>query len=171
VPIHGTKNIEGIVTAEIVTELGIKVGILTDATDVATMAGRPNKRRSSEEKKVLRVLEIAHDKGLPEPMAFGIPEQDLLFALPLDGIREYLRGPFPGWTELVAECRSALGKRPSDSVDWKSYALEHYNLPINTPDGVRHIVRGLETAKVKMPSIETVMQQVIEWASEANSCD
>ena len=166
VPIHGTKNIEGIVTAEIVIELGIKVGILTDATDVATMAGRPNKRRSSEEKKVLRVLEIARRKGLPEPMTFGIPEQDLLFALPLDGIREYLRGPFPGWTELVAECRSALGKSPSDSVDWKSYALEHYNLPINTPDGVRHIVRGLETAKVKMPSIETVMQQVIEWASE-----
>jgi Overcoming lysogenization defect protein-like, TOPRIM domain len=164
-PIHGTKNIEGIVTAEVVTELGIKVGILTDATDIATMADRPNKRRSSEEKKVLRVLEIAHNKGLPQPTAFGIPEQDLLFALPLDGIREYLRGQFPGWTELVAECRGALGKSPSDSVDWKSYALEHYNLPINTPDGVRHIVRGLETAKAMMPSIETVVQQVIEWAN------
>jgi hypothetical protein len=155
------------VTSEIVTELGIRMGILTDATDVTTMADRPNKRRSSEEKKVLKVLQIARDKELPEPTAFGVVEEDLLFALPSDGIRTYLNGPFPGWKELVAECRKALGKSPSDSVDWKSYALEHYNLPINSPYGVRHIVRELHSLEVGMTSIETVIEEVTHWASQS----
>jgi energy-coupling factor transporter ATP-binding protein EcfA2 len=166
VPIHGTKNLEGLVTVEVVTELGIKIGILTDATDTATMAARSGKKRSSEERKVLKVEQIALAKGLQPPMPFGVPEDDMLFALPVDAIREYLKGPFPGWKELVAECREALGKGPSDSVDWKSHALEHYRLPITTPEGVRDIVRKLDLAGVSLPSIKKVIEQVVTWASE-----
>ena len=130
------------------------------------MADRPGKRRSSEERKLLKVLQIASEKGLPVPTPFGVPEDDLLFALPADAIREYLRGPFPGWKELVAECREALGKVPSDSVDWKSYALEHYRLPISTPTGVREIVRYMDLAGVPLPSIKTVIDEVASWARE-----
>lgn len=65
IPIHGTKNLEGLIAVELVAQLGLKIGILTDGTDVATMADRSNKRRSSEEKKVLRVLQIARERGIP----------------------------------------------------------------------------------------------------------
>jgi energy-coupling factor transporter ATP-binding protein EcfA2 len=163
-PIHGTKNLEGLVTAEVVTGLDIKIGILTDATDPATMLQRSGNKRSSEERKVVRVVEIATQKGLPIPTVFGVPEDDLLFALPPDAIRTYLKGPFPGWKELRAECREALGKGPSDSVDWKSYALERYRLPITDPGGVRHIVRALDLDNVPLPSIRNVIDEVVNWA-------
>jgi predicted ATP-dependent endonuclease of OLD family len=163
-PIHGTKNLEGLVTAEVVTELDIKVGILTDATDPATMLQRSGNKRSSEERKVIRVVEIAKQKGLPIPTVFGVPEDDLLFALPADAIRTYLKGPFPGWKELCTECREALGKGPSDSVDWKSYARERYGLPITDPGGVRHIVRALDLDNVPLPSIRSVIDDVVNWA-------
>jgi hypothetical protein len=164
IPIHGTKNLEGLVSAEVVTQLGIKVGILTDATDVATMAARSGRKRSSEERKVMRVLQIAAERDLPPPTAFGVPEDDLLFALPPSAIRDYLRGPFPEWKELVRECRDALGKTPSDSVNWKLYALDHYGLPLTTAAGVREIVRNLDLAGVELPSVRRVIDEIVAWA-------
>ena len=164
IPIHGTKNLEGLVAVELVTGLGIKMGVLTDATDPTSMAERAGRRRSSEERKVLKVLQIAKDKGLPPPRSFGVPEEDLLFALPADAIRDYLKGPFPGWKELVAECRQAVGKGPSDSVDWKSYAWDRYRLPITTPGGVRNLVRALDLKGVALRSISRVIDEIVEWA-------
>jgi energy-coupling factor transporter ATP-binding protein EcfA2 len=166
IPIHGTKNLEGLVSVELVSGLGVKIGILTDATDPATMAVRSGTKRSSEERKVLRVLQIAKEKGLSEPTAFGVREDDLLFALPPDAISEYLKGPFPGWKELVAECREASGKGPSDSVDWKSYAFDRYDLDIRTPAGVRDIVRKLDLADVELPSLRRVIDEVVDWARQ-----
>lgn len=164
IPVHGTKNLEGLVSVELVSGLGLRIGILTDATDPETMADRSRRKRSSEERKVLRVIEIAKEKGLAEPTAFGVPEPDLLFAFPPEAIREYLKGPFPGWKELVAECREASGKGPSDSVDWKSYAYDRYGLDIRTPDGVRDIVRKLDLGDVPLPSLQKVIDEVEEWA-------
>ena len=163
-PVHGTKNLEGLVAAEVVTELGMRLGILTDATDPATMEQRSNSQRSSEEKKVLRVLKIADEKGLPAPTPFGVPEDDLLFALPVEAIRDFLHGPFPDWKELVAECRADLGKGPSDSVNWKVYAFEKYGLPLNTTDGVREVVRSLDLAGIELPSVRRVVDEVVVWA-------
>ncbi|OQQ26366.1 hypothetical protein A4U94_21520 [Prescottella equi] len=164
IPIHGTKNLEGLIDAELVTDLGLRTGVLTDATDPSTMADRSNKKRSSEEKKVLRVVQMAEQRGLPPIKPFGVPEADLLFALPVDAIRDYLHGPFPEWEDLVAECREAEGKSPSDSVNWKSFAEKHYGLPLTTPGGVRDIVRKIDLAGVPLPSIRKVIDEILEWA-------
>lgn len=164
IPIHGTKNLEGLIDSELVSALGIKMGILTDATDTLTMAERSGRKRSSEERKVLKVIQLAEQKGLPPVKAFGVPEADLLFALPPDAVREYLNGPFPDWKELVAECRKAAGKGPSDSVDWKSYAFATYRLPLTSPSGVRDIVRKIDLAGTPLPSISKVIDQVVDWA-------
>lgn len=168
IPIRGTKNLEGLVAVELLADLGIKTGILTDATDPATMLERAKRKRSSEEKKVIDVLRIADEKGLPPPAVFGVSEDDLLFALPADAVRGYLGGHFPGWKELVAECRQALGKTPADSVDWKSYAAETYGLQINTPGGVREVVRSLDLKNVPLPSIRRVVDEIIQWANSAD---
>ena len=168
ISIHGTRNLEGLVAVELVTDLGIKNGILTDATDPSTMHERSNKKRSSEEKKLIRVMDIAREKGLPAPTIFGVPEDDLLFALPAEAIRGYLQGPFPGWKDLVAECRQSLAKTPSDSVDWKTYAEERYGLRITSPGGVREVVRALDLQNVPLPSIRTVVDQIVEWANAKN---
>jgi hypothetical protein len=124
------------------------MGILTDHTNPATMGERSNKKRSSEEIKVTKLIKLFKDKGLPPPTPFGIPEDDLLFALPPDAIRQYLKG-----------------QRTVDSVDWKSYAFEHYGLPITTTSGVRHIVRTLDLKNIPLPSIRRAIDEVVNWAT------
>ncbi len=66
IPIHGTRNLEGLVSAELATQLGIKMGVLTDATDPTTIAQRSRRKWSSEERKVVKVIEMAEEKGLAE---------------------------------------------------------------------------------------------------------
>ncbi|PQE02292.1 hypothetical protein CYL16_01665 [Mycobacterium sp. EPG1] len=171
VPIHGTKNLGGVIDSELTPRLGIKMGILTDKTDTATMRERPRKKRSGEERKVLRLIDMFESRGLPQPTVFGVAEDDLLFALPAEGIREHAAGlaqgkvaEFPGWHDLRRECRDSLGKTSSDSVDWKAYAQEHYGLAITTPQGVRRLVRSLDLAGVEMPSVRRVVDQIVGWA-------
>ncbi|MGV0872109.1 AAA family ATPase [Mycolicibacterium sp. XJ879] len=171
VPIHGTKNLEGLIDSELTVRLGIKMGILTDNTVTATMHERPRKRRSGEERKVIRLIRTFESRGLPLPTVFGIPEDDLLFALPADGIRQHAAGlargnlaDFPGWHELVQECRDALGETSPASAPWKEHAQKHYGLPIESPEGVRRLVRALDLAGVEMPSVRRVVDQIVGWA-------
>lgn len=168
IPIHGTKNLEGLVDGELTARLGMRVGILTDNTITATMRDRSNRKRSSEEKKILRLLKIYSDRGLELPDVFGVPEDDLLFALPAEGIRHCFSATaahFPGWLELREECRRELGQGPSDSVDWKRYAEERYGLPLTTTGGVRSVVHKLDLAGVQLPSIRAVVDQILAWAA------
>ena len=167
VPVNGTKNLEGLVSGEIVTRLGLRIGILTDATDVPSIASRPRKRLSSEEKKVLRILDLASEKGLAAPEIFGVAEDDLLFALPTEGVEAYLARSFPDWGVLVAEARATVGALSSDSVNWKQHAFDRYGLPITDPAGVREVVRFLDLAAVPMLSLERVVAEIVNWANAA----
>jgi hypothetical protein len=164
IPIHGTRNLEGLIDGEFSARLGIKTGVLTDNTDTSSLWERSNKKRSGEEKKVARLIQRFRDQGLPLPTLFGIPEDDLLFALPTGAIRDFLGGPFPGWEELREECRKAEGRGPSDSVDWKAHAVNNYRLPIATEDGVRRVVRALDLAGVQIPTLSKVTAEIIDWA-------
>lgn len=164
IPIHGTRNLEGLIDGEFTTKLGIKTGVLTDNTVTGTIWDRSNSKRSGEEKKLVKLIKRFEDQGLPPPTPFGIPEDDLLFALPADAIRMHLSGPFPGWTELREECRVASGGSASDSVDWKSYALENYGLPITSEEGVRRIIRALDLAGVEITSLNNAVEEILEWA-------
>jgi len=166
IPIHGTKNLEGLIDGEFTARLGIKTGVLTDNTNTASMWDRSNNKRKQEEKKVVRLIQRFEDQGLLPPKPFGVIEDDLLFALPAEAIGSYIGGNFPGWHELREECRAAEGRGMSESVDWKKYALEQYRLPITTADGVRRIVRSLDLSGVELPSIRNVVDEVIAWAKE-----
>jgi hypothetical protein len=79
---------------------------------------------------------------------------------------QYLGRDFPEWRQLVAEAREVAGANPSESVNWKQYAFGRYGLPITDPAGVREIVRNLDLAGVKMPSLEKVVEQLVTWASQ-----
>jgi hypothetical protein len=164
IPIHGTKNLEGLIDGEFTARLGIKTGVLTDNTVTDTIWERSKKKLSGEENKLVKLIKRFEHLGLMPPDLFGVPEDDLLFALPEEAIREYLNGPFPGWHELREECRAAEGKGPSDSVGWKSYAETYYGLPITTEIGVRTIIRALDLTGVELPSIRNVVDEIIAWA-------
>jgi hypothetical protein len=171
IPIHGTKNLEGLIDGEFTTRLGIKTGMLTDNTVTATMWDRSNKKRKQEEKKLIRLVERFEERGLPPPTVFGVSEQDLLFALPVAAVRKYLGGPFPEWHELLEECRLAEGRSKSESVNWKAYALEQYGLPLITAEGVRRIVRALDLDGVELPSVRSVISEVIAWANDRDPAE
>ncbi len=168
VPMHGTRNLEGLIDGELTPRLGIKVGILTDDTDPATMAHRSNKKRSREETWVTRLRKSYADQGFSPPTSFGIPEKDLLFALPAEGIRKCYpesASGFPGWLQMCEECRADRGLGPSDSPPWKDYAEQRYGLPLNTPEGVRSVVHTLDLAGVEFPSISRVVDEIVAWAA------
>ena len=162
IPLHGTRNLPGILDSEFALKLGIKTGVLTDNTDTATI--RERTKRQTEEKKILKFIDNCKSQGLPAPTLFGVSEEDLLFALPADAIRDYLKGPFPGWKELKKECYQAEGVDTSISVNWKQYAFDRYGLPITTPAGVRKVVHALDRADVDLPSIRKVVDQIVAWA-------
>lgn len=164
IPIHGTRNYEGIISAELISGLGIKTGVLFDNTIPETMGARPKKKRSGEENKLVKLLSLFDQQDLPAPAIFGVPEDDLLWALPADAIREHVNDSFPGWKTMLDESREASGMGPSDSVDWKTYGLENYDLPINSPTGVRSLVRLLDLQTVEMPSIRAVVDQIVHWS-------
>jgi ABC-type hemin transport system ATPase subunit len=164
IPIHGTKNLEGLVSAEVVQRLGLRVGILTDATVIDTLQTRRRKELSSEEKKVLRIVELARSQGLPDPAVFGVPEADLLFAIPVDGVQAFTGKAFPGWKQIVNDARAAAGADPSTSVNWKKWAWDEYGLPITDPSGVREIVRFIDLNGFNMPSVGTVIDDIEKWA-------
>jgi len=168
VPIHGTRNWEGLIDGELTPRLGIKVGILTDDTDPATMAHRSNKKRSREETWVTRLQKSYADQGFPPPTSFGIPEKDLLFALPAEGIRNCYperASSFPGWLQMLEECRAAFGLGPSDSPPWKTYAEQQYGLPLSTAEGDRSLVHTLDLAGVEFPTIRRVIDQIVAWVA------
>lgn len=167
IAIHGTRNYEGIVSAELLAGLGIKTGVLFDNTNPQTMLTKSNRKRSGEEQKLVKLLGLFEEKGLRAPVVFGVSEDDLLWALPSEAIREHYSGSFPGWKELRDECREALCKSPSDSVDWKAFARQRYGLEIDTPAGVRNIVRTLDLQNVGMPSIRAVTDEIIQWAKQS----
>jgi hypothetical protein len=178
VPMQGTRNLEGIPSAALQAQFGFRFGILTDATDVATLDERPNKRRSSEEKKIVKVVDMFSVLGLDPPKVFGVTERDLLYALPEDGVRAYLgeygtdrAADFPGWDRLDAEARAAYDVRPDVSVHWKQHAQEQYGLPLASEDGVRRLVRWIDVNGYPMPSIAAVTDQIVRWALAASADD
>ena len=83
----------------------------------------------------------------------------------LDYLDLHLKGPFPGWKELMKECYQAEGVDTSNSVNWKQYALDRYGLPITTPAGVRQVVHALDQAEVDLPSIRKVVDEIVAWAN------
>jgi hypothetical protein len=165
---HGTHNMGGLIDGELAPRLGIKVGVLTDDTEPETMGSRSRNKLSGEERKLNRLIKSYADQGFPPPTPFGVPERDLLFALPEEGIRNCYpdsASNFPGWLQMLEECRAAEGKGPQDSVQWKLYAEQHYGLPLNTAEGVRSVVRTLDLANVELPAIRHVINQIVAWAN------
>ena len=67
IPIGGTNNLYGLIDSEFAPRLGMKVGVLTDNTVVATLDDRSKRDHSHEEKKLLRLLERFEDTGATPP--------------------------------------------------------------------------------------------------------
>lgn len=63
IPLHGTRNLPGILDSEFALKLGIKTGVLTDNTDTATV--RERTKRQTEEKNILRLIDNRKAQGLP----------------------------------------------------------------------------------------------------------
>lgn len=167
VPIHGTRNLEGLVTSEVIQHLGCKQGILLDATDVSTIRERPNKRLSTEEKKVLRVLDIAREQGGLQPRLFGVTVRDLLHSCDEDGLRDFGDPTFPGWAAIDREARDYFGVDGSQSVNWKRYVNERYRIPFETEDGVRQVIRWLDLHGFANETLAGLIDEIVAWATSA----
>ena len=112
-------------------------------------------------------LERFEETGAMPPKLFGVPEDDLLYALPADAIREHFNPAFPGWQELKREWQAAKERNVQVSKNWKAYAETTYGVPIKESDGVRRVVHILDLAGVELPSLRSVVDAIINWAGES----
>jgi hypothetical protein len=167
IPIGGTNNLYGLIDGEFAPQLGMKVGVLTDNTVVATLDDRAKRDHSHEEKKLLRLLERFEETGATPPKLFGVPEDDLLYAPPADAIREHFNPAFPGWQELKREWQTAKERNVQVSKNWKAYTETTYGVPIKDSDGVRRVVCMLDLAGVELPSLRSAVDAIINWARES----
>lgn len=167
IPIHGTKNLEGLVTSEIIQRLECRQGVLLDATDVSTLGERPNKKLTTEEKKVRRIIDIAKRQGQPEPKVFGVKVRDLLYSLDEQGLRNFGAPAFPGWESIDAEARAYFGVDGSRSVNWKVYVSDQYGIPLESEEGVRGVVRWLDMHGYGNLVVAKLVDEILEWAARS----
>lgn len=119
---------EGLIAVELVTQLGLKIGILTDGTDVAAMPTDQTSVGRARRSKVLRVLQIARERGLPAPQAFGVAEDDLLFALPVGSVGLVARDEVGRHGSALAGVgRRAVTARYEDSIEPAGY----FSMPVD----------------------------------------
>jgi hypothetical protein len=136
-PIHGTDNLMGLVESEVLGEFGIRLAVLTDATNPERIReGRPG---SDEERAVLRLLQEAEAVGRPIA-TLGLRRRDIVEYLSEEVCRETAR-TFPGWSVAVGRWKKA--GRPTSFKDW---VASKYKLRLDRTS-VREYARRTRIAK------------------------
>ncbi|MGQ0433892.1 MAG: AAA family ATPase [Microthrixaceae bacterium] len=121
VPMHGTKNMNALIESEIVGELGIQMGVLTDNTRASSQRkGRP----TAEEDALNRLQQEARVSGR-SIRSFGLSERDILQYLHVDACRE-LAPRFPGWTNAAHQWRQS-----GSPQGFKQFVTAEYGLRLD----------------------------------------
>ena len=109
IPIHGTKNLEGLIDGEFTTRLGIKAGVLTDNTVTATIWDRSNRKRSGEEVKLVRLIKRFEDQVCRRRTCSAYPKTICYSRFPPDAIRDYLEWPVSRLARAAGRVSSSRG--------------------------------------------------------------
>jgi energy-coupling factor transporter ATP-binding protein EcfA2 len=137
VPLHGANNISLLATSEIVWQMGIPIGVLTDGTNIeGIMRGE---RSNHVEKLVDRMLRECRAENR-EVAAFGLDLDDILFYLDDEITATFASEVFPGWSKAVM-IWNQIDQPPNDAANgakFKKWITKNYGLPLD-----RDTVRGI----------------------------
>jgi hypothetical protein len=136
-PLHGANNISLLATSEIVWQMGIPIGVLTDGTNIeGIMRGE---RSNHVEKLVDRMLRECRAENR-EVAAFGLDLDDILFYLDDEITATFASEVFPGWSKAVM-IWNQIDQPPNDAANgakFKKWITKNYGLPLD-----RDTVRGI----------------------------
>lgn len=137
VPLHGANNVSLLATSEIVWQMGIPIGVLTDGTNIeGVMRGE---RSNHVEKLVDRMLRECRTEDR-DVAAFGLDLDDILFYLDDEITATFASGVFPGWSKAVMIWQQ-IDQPTNDAANgakFKKWITKNYGLPLD-----RDTVRGI----------------------------
>ena len=144
VPLHGAKHIEQLAASDIVWQMGIPIGVLTDGTNIQrVMRGE---RSNHIEKMVDRMLRECKTENR-DVAAYGLDLDDILFYLD-DGITAtFASGVFPGWSkaETIWKQIDQHSNDTANGTKFKQWITKTYGLPLDR-DSVRDIAKKCKAA-------------------------
>jgi hypothetical protein len=138
-PLHGAHNISLLATSEIVWQMGIPIGVLTDDTNMDGV--RRGERSSHMDKLVDRMLREAKAEGRTID-AFGLSLDDVLFYLDDEVTATFAKEGFPGWraARTIWGDRDQPATLTANGSKFKEWVTSTYGLRLDR-DSVRSMAR------------------------------
>lgn len=139
VPLRGAYNISLLATSEIVWQMGIPIGVLTDGTNTErVMRGESSNHVENLVERMLR--ECRAEKR--DVATFGLELDDILFYLDDEVTATFAIEAFPGWSRVVAIWQQI--DQPKESTasgkKFKKWITKTFGLTLD-PDSVREIAK------------------------------
>lgn len=162
-PIHGARNALALVTSEVIAALGIRAGVLTDNTRVATSTGPrsgrgPTRRgRTAEESAIDRVVREAAAAGWSLDR-FGLTRRDILEYID-DGVCKEVAPRFPGWRVAAQDWRQA-----GTELKFKEWITRQYGLRLDRR-AVGDLVSRMRERAVRPPELRAVVDEILATAT------
>ena len=159
VPLRGAYNISLLATSDIVWQMGIPIGVLTDGTDIErVMRGERSNHIETLVDRLLRECKTANR----EVAAFGLELDDILFYLDDEMTATFASEGFPGWSKAVTIWQEI--DRPADSpangAKFKKWITKTYGLPLD-PDSVRDIAKKCKEAGKIPEELSAIVSAIV----------
>jgi len=146
-PLHGIDNALAIVDSEVISSLGIRMGVLGDNIDRQRIGA--GEASTYEERATLRLLQEARRSG-KRLSPFGLQRRDILEYLDGDVCRTEAPD-FPGWDEATR-----VWNQGDRSTSFKSFVTERFGLRLD-----RNTVHRLAVETALAGHIPDELQQVV----------
>jgi hypothetical protein len=156
-PLHGIDNAMAIVDSEVISSLGIRMGVLGDNVDRQRIGS--GAASTYEERATLRLLQEAMRSGkVVSP--FGLLRRDILDYLDDDVCRTEAPD-FPGWVEAVR-----VWKKDGCPTPFKPFVTEQFGLRLDR-NTVHRLAVGTALAGVVPIELERVVRAICARAGSA----
>ncbi len=159
VPLRGAYNISLLATSDIVWQMGIPIGVLTDGTDIErVMRGERSNHIESLVDRLLRECRTANR----EVAAFGLELDDILFYLDDDITATFASEAFPGWSNAVTIWQEIdqPADSPANGAKFKKWITKTYGLPLD-PDSVREIAKKCKEAGNIPEELSAIVSEIV----------
>ena len=158
-PLHGAHNISLIATSEIVWQMGIPIGVLTDDTNIERV--KRGERSNHMEKLVDRMLREAKAEGRMVD-AFGLALDDVLFYLDDEVTATFAKEGFPGWraARTIWGDRDQPATVTANGSKFKEWITNTYGLQLDR-DSVRSMARKCKAEGKILEELANVVTEVV----------
>ena len=159
VPLHGAKNISLLAESEIVWQMGIPIGVMTDGTNIPRIIrGEHSNHIEKLVERMLRECKAENRDVAP----FGLELDDILFYLDDEITATFANRAFPGWSkaETIWKQIDRPANDPATGTKFKKWITETYGLPLDR-DNVRDIAQKCKETGNIPEELSAIISEVV----------